>query len=477
MEILLSVVILLRPRPVIGYILDMSRRAKSPQLQSRNSRRILKQRPKPYSAKLFNGHFLDYYKGVKGGTWYGRRYAGNAQYERGQLGIADDLEDGNGINVLSFDQAQDAARVWFKRKSQEDSGEVIAGSYTVASAMADYLKDRERVRRKELSRTRSVVDTHILPTLGRVELAKLTHGKVKTWRDTIAESSPRVRNKPDAKEQAYREIDANDPDAIRKRQATANRILTVLKAALNYAYKESRVASRAAWEKVTPFREVDVAKVRYLTVEECKRLIGVCPEDFRALVRAALYTGCRYGELTALRVDAFNQHTNTVHIERSKSGKGRYIPLTDEGAAFFATVTKGRSDKETMFTHADGVRQGAPWEHSQQRYWMDSACSEAKIAPAIGFHILRHTYASQLAMNGTPMPVIASLLGHADTRMTEKHYGHMSPSYVADTLRMNLPSFGFGTASGQLGKPTHAQFASKGRKGRVVAIAKGRKVG
>jgi integrase len=43
------------------------------------------------------------------------------------------------------------------------------------------------------------------------------------------------------------------------------------------------------------------------------------------------------------------------------------------------------------------------------------------------------------------MPVIASLLGHADTRMTEKHYGHLSPSYVAQMLRANLPSFGFET--------------------------------
>ena len=416
---------------------------RSGSLSSRNSRRNLKQRAKPHSVKLFNGLFLDYYKGRRDSTWYGRRYIGSAEYERGQLGIADDREDPNGINVLSFDQAQEAARAWFKRKTEEDSGQVIGGRYTVAQAMDDYLKDRERVRRKKLPRTRSVIDVHIIPALGDVELSKLTHGKVKAWRNAVAEANPQVRRKPDAKEQAYREIDSSDPDAMRKRQATANRILTVLRAALNHAFKENRVANKAAWERITAFREVDVPKVRYLTVEECKCLIDACPSDFRALVRAALYTGCRYGELTAMRVDAFNPHANTIHVERSKSGKGRYIPVTDEGAAFFASVAGDRKANESLFIHAEGRKEDEAWDESQQRYWMMQACDTAKVAPAIGFHILRHTYASQLAMNGTPMPVIAALLGHADTRMTEKHYGHLAPSYIADTLRANLPSFGF----------------------------------
>jgi hypothetical protein len=40
------------------------------------------------------------------------------------------------------------------------------------------------------------------------------------------------------------------------------------------------------------------------------------------------------------------------------------------------------------------------------------------------------------------MGVIAAQLGHSDTRMTEKHYAHLSPSYVADTIRANFPNLG-----------------------------------
>jgi integrase len=63
----------------------------------------------------------------------------------------------------------------------------------------------------------------------------------------------------------------------------------------------------------------------------------------------------------------------------------------------------------------------------------------ASIAPKVNFHILRHTHGSHLAMNGVPMGVIAAQLGHADTRMTEKHYAHLAPSYIAQTIRANFP--------------------------------------
>ena len=73
---------------------------------------------------------------------------------------------------------------------------------------------------------------------------------------------------------------------------------------------------------------------------------------------------------------------------------------------------------------------------------MIAACARAKIVPRVGFHQLRHTWASLTVMNGTPLPVVARNLGYADTRMVEKHYGHLAPSYVADTIRKNAPRFG-----------------------------------
>ena len=74
---------------------------------------------------------------------------------------------------------------------------------------------------------------------------------------------------------------------------------------------------------------------------------------------------------------------------------------------------------------------------------MAAACERAKISPSIGFHGLRHTWASLAAMAGVPLMVVAKNLGHRDTRMVEMHYGHLAPSYVADAIRAGAPRFGF----------------------------------
>ena len=45
-------------------------------------------------------------------------------------------------------------------------------------------------------------------------------------------------------------------------------------------------------------------------------------------------------------------------------------------------------------------------------------------------------------MNGVPLMIVARNLGHSDTRMVEKHYGHLAQSYVADAIRAGAPRFG-----------------------------------
>lgn len=419
----------------------MARQRKDTRIDSRSSRSSLAKRAEPYWRTISKGLAVGYRKG-KSGTWIARHFTVTTGRRITSLGVADDFIDADGLSTLSFDQAQASARAWLKHLAHEDAGDLTSGSYTVTALMSDYLADRKRETRKDLSRTRSVIDLHILPTLGSIEVSKLTHSKVKAWRDHVADSGPRVRVAK-GEESASRTIDTENADVMRKRYATANRIFTVLRAALNFGYRRNRIVTKAAWEKITPFRQVDAPKIRYMTVDECKRLIAVCPPDFRRLVRAALYTGARYSELTSLRVNAFNAESQTLHIAESKSGKSRFIALTDEGVAFFRSIAQSKAASEVLFTHDEGRHAGESWEPTQQTYWMNEACKQAKIEPAVSFHILRHSYASQLAMNSTPMPVIAAQLGHADTRMTERHYAHLGQSYIADLVRANLPSFGF----------------------------------
>jgi integrase len=73
---------------------------------------------------------------------------------------------------------------------------------------------------------------------------------------------------------------------------------------------------------------------------------------------------------------------------------------------------------------------------------MRQACAAAHIDPPICFHALRHTWASLSVMAGAPLMVVAKNLGHVDTKMVEKHYGHLAPSYVAEAVRKHAPRFG-----------------------------------
>jgi integrase len=73
---------------------------------------------------------------------------------------------------------------------------------------------------------------------------------------------------------------------------------------------------------------------------------------------------------------------------------------------------------------------------------MREAVDRAKIKPAIGFHGLRHTWASLAVMNGTPLMIVARNLGHRDTRMCELHYAHLAPGHVREAIRAGAPTFG-----------------------------------
>ena len=72
---------------------------------------------------------------------------------------------------------------------------------------------------------------------------------------------------------------------------------------------------------------------------------------------------------------------------------------------------------------------------------MAAAVERARIEPRITFHGLRHTYASHAVMGGVPVIAVAQHLGHADTRMVEKVYGHLAKSFVSDAIRAGAPRF------------------------------------
>jgi integrase len=415
----------------------MARTLQDAKLDTRAARLRLKKRREPYWRSISEGLAVGYRRGAKGGTWIARHYSTEHGRRFHAVGTADDVADADGTHVLSFAQAQEAARKWFVQLALHDRGEFRSGPYTVRECVEEYLAWLQ-AHRKSGYDARHRVHTHIVPHLGHIQCDRLTTAEIQRWLRDLAASPARLRSKKDAKKPNFRELDKADHEAVRRRRASANRTLTVLKAGLNRAWREGKIPSDEAWRRVEPFEEVDAARVRYLTLAEAKRLLNACNPDFRRLAQAALVTGARYGELAALRASDFNPDSGTIHVRTSKSGKGRHIVLNDEGVALFKSLVAGKSGNAVLLTRADGL----PWKPSHQARPIADACARAKIIPPASFHIMRHTWASLAVMAGGPLMVVARNLGHSDTRMVERHYGHLAPSYIADAIRAAGPKFG-----------------------------------
>jgi integrase len=415
----------------------MPRKVRDANLETRNARGRLKVAHKPYFRLIEPGLHVGYRKLASGpGTWVVRRYVGDGNYSvenlrtpDGKLVVADDYSDADGIAILTFGQAQEGAKETVRGPA------AAAGPYTVSDALKDYIADKE-------ARGRPVGDAEyhkhaIDPELGPIDGARLTTADVDDWLTKLAKRAPRLRTAK-GKKQKTKKV-GKDPESVRRRQASANRIFTTLRAALNRAWRRGRIPTDAAWRRVKPFEGVDSARVTYLQIADAKRLINGCAEDFRKLVQGALTSGARFGQLAQLVAADFNRDAGTLRL-RSRKGRGvekiYHATLTEEGVSFFTAACAGLAPTELVFRKANGE----PWGKSEQTRPMAAACAAAKI-PRIGIHQLRHTWASHAVMNGLPLIIVARNLGHTDTRMVAKFYGHLEPSFEAKAIRESAPRF------------------------------------
>ena len=411
-------------------------------IKSIKGRRLIPISTNPHYNPVKRGLALGYRKNAKDGTWSFRRFAnGRYQYHVPDA-VADDEGEADGESVLNYQQAVGAAIKWDEQQQRLDTGEVFSNTHTVKDALEQYLTDKEREKRKSLYRDRVTAKAHIIPELGNIQLKKLTHTTLKAWRDGLASAKPRKRTEK-GQEQAFRASSGHsEAESMRRRQASTNRVLTLLKAALNHAKTELRwIATDTAWKDIRAFKRVDVGKTRFLDADQVKHFAKGCEdESFCKLVKGALYTGARYGELTEkLLVEHFNKADANVFIDKSKNGEARHVYLNAEGLGFFKSITKGRNAKEHIFVKADGKR----WQQSEQKRFMDAACKASKIEE-VTFHTLRHTYASNARMSGMPLDVLKDQLGHKDMRMVLR-YAHIGASHRQEQVKRFAPAFNLAT--------------------------------
>jgi len=439
----------------------MARTKRSAKLDTWNARKKL-DIGRRHQEPLAQGMIICYRRPKTGGagTWLARWTNSETKKESMEsLGIADDYQDADGKGILTYAQAQAKAMEWFQAKEREgpDYEPPPSGRFTVADALDTYFKDGERRGMKGLGVAKASANARIVPALGNIEVAKLTRTRIENWLHDLANSPKMIRTRI-GQPQAFAPAPKTE-DEKRARKDSANRILTILKAALNFVIYHRKAQSHdKPWQDVKPYKGASRARERFLQPDEAARLVNVCPPDFRDLVRGALLTGCRYSELARLRCKNYDKNAQTIFIAESKSGKPRHVMLSPEGVALFDGLTAGgrgpddlvfvRSivksqsrDAKGKFDGADQEYETGAWGNAHQHRFMVAACKAAGLE-YISFHELRHTYASMLVSKGLILPIIAEQLGHSDSRMVEKHYGHLVPSYKAEMFKAAMPTLG-----------------------------------
>jgi integrase len=144
-------------------------------------------------------------------------------------------------------------------------------------------------------------------------------------------------------------------------------------------------------------------RLRYLTKQECHKLIQSCDNHLRPIVITALNTGMRKGEILSLKLDNVDLKNGFILLDMTKNGERREIPINDTLQSTLQGITR-RLDVPYVFFDA---KTGKSYQDIKRSF--ATALRRAKITD-FHFHDLRHTFASQLVMAGIDITTVKALL-------------------------------------------------------------------
>lgn len=351
-------------------------------ITSRSARATLPHRREPYWARVAAGQYVGYRTSATGeGNWIARFRAEDGKQHYRSLGQFED-----------YDGAVVAARMHFEHVERTDTPKVLTVA-EVCRAYVAWLRAADRqatATDAELRFKRLVYDA----PFGKHSMDRIRKTHVEAWLHDQAGEGGRAS------------------------KDTANRNLRTLRAALNRAYKAGDVANNQAWRTVTPFERTTTRRANaFLEKSQIAKLLEHADDDLARLIRAALHTGARPGELAKMKAGDFDKRLGLLHFD-GKTG-ARDVPISNAARTFFAEVGKDKLPTAPMLTC-----DGKAWDTES---WCD-AFAEARTAAGlpgtVSMYSLRHTAISNMLASGLGLFDVAELTG-TSVEMISKHYGHL----------------------------------------------------
>jgi integrase len=173
--------------------------------------------------------------------------------------------------------------------------------------------------------------------------------------------------------------------------------------------------------------KVPEQKFDFLDFDEAKRLQDKAVGLWQVMVALGLKTGLRQGELIGLRWEDVDLVAQKLMVRQAvargiigtpKNGKTREVPLSDQTVQ----LLKAHRHLKSEFVFCDD--KGRMLTKGACKWPLWSTCKRAGLR-RIGWHVLRHTFASHLVMKGVPLKAVQELLGHSTIEMTMR-YAHLA---------------------------------------------------
>jgi integrase len=297
------------------------------------------------------------------------------------------------------------------------------------SNFADEFRDsyaKANNKPSELASKKMILERHLKPAFGHLRLDEISAEAIEKYKAAKLAGTKATAER--------KEIAPLKPKSI-------NNHLTCLATVLSVAVEWGRIAKAP---KIRKLKTGD-APYRFLTFEQADVLL-LCGrpavlQPWGAMILCGLRSGLRISEMLALRWRDVDFSAKTINVRENvwkgivgtpKGGKADAVPMCAE--LHDALRSLPRSPKsELVFCQPDG----SAWTRDDTTRPIRRACRAAGLTP-VGWHTLRHTFASHLVMRGVHLKAVQQLMRHASIVSTMR-YAHLAPQTTRDAVELLSP--------------------------------------
>jgi integrase len=386
----------------------MARNVRSAQLETRTARLKLALRKKPYMVRVAPGVRLGYRRNASAGTWSVITADGKSGNWVKKFGYADDHEEANGEQVLTFWEAQERARKLArggKDAEEDDPGRPAIVRDAMAAYQADLIARGGDVH--NVSRVRR----HLPNALAGKTVALVTARELRRFRDNLL--------------------------AKKLRASSVNRISSALRAALNLAAAhDQRINNHTAW-RIGLASIFDAAQARNVILSDqvIRRIIAAAfgiSVEMGLLVEIAAVSGARVSQIANLRVVDLQADRLDPRLMMPSSRKGRGqkkityvpVPIPSTLAEKLKRASKDKPSDASLLTKTSGDR----WKQSDHSRLFQRVVLRAALDPSeITIYALRHSSIVRDLLSNVPVRIVATK-HDTSTPIIERNYS----KYIAD---------------------------------------------